>query len=263
MKYSVGYMWPVFLLLISAGLVFAQNEEEQRLVLFQSEKPFPAKISEYEAAQKAANEFARKYGFNLTVSVFESDNGTFYFLSDIQNYAALDRLRNLRNEVGVKADKAELKKTLGAFRGIVDYNTSDVYSPGKYSYAPKEAEKKSMSMKFNRWTFFNLYPYYDESGLREALREMMNFCEENNVEIAYDIYYKAFGGENNRLVIVEGADSQADYYHANAEFNKKFGKQVRPLWEKFLTFVKNYHGMDCWYRPDLSLIDERSRDSAK
>lgn len=263
MKSLISSLLLFFLLLISATLVFAQNEQKRRLVLVQSEKPFPDKISEYESAQKAANEFALKYGYGSSFDVYVSDNGTYYFTVEIENLAGIDKLNELWSEVSKKADKAELQKVFDAFKGTVDYNTSDVYSTGKYSYVPKQPRTKPEDMNFNRWTFYNLKAYYDQEGLDAVLKEIRDTCETNNSDLAYGIYYKSLGGENNQLVTVEGAASQADYYQATAEFNTKLGEKIRPLWERFLTYVRDFHGIDCWYRPDLSLINAKSQEPKK
>lgn len=236
---------------------FAQNEPKQTLLWVTTERALPSKVSEYEEAQKNVNELSKKYMLSMQVNAYSSENDTYYYIMEIEN---LDDITKIFSEIMMKADKDELQKGFAAFRDKVFSTEGEVYVADKeFSYQSKEPRIKPDEVKFERWTFFELNPYYDQDALNACKKEMKEFFEKNNIAGGYALYNKVFGGNSNISVLSEQGKSRIDYLTYNNEWSKKYWKDFEPLYKKFMNFVKDYKIIDCWFRADLSVIKENTK----
>ena len=246
-----------FSLLLFSNNNFAQNEQKQNLIWVQFERALPSKVSEYEEAQKNANELFKKYMPSMQLYAYASENDTYYYIMEIEN---LDDITKIISEIGMKADKDELQKVFTAFRDKVFSSEGEIYASDKeFSYEPKEPRIKPDEVKFERWTFFELNPYYDQDALNTCKKEMKEFFAKNNIAGGYALYNKVFGGNSNISVLSEQGKSRIDYLTYNNEWSKKYWKDFEPLYKKFMNFVKDYKIIDCWFRADLSVIKENTK----
>ena len=250
-----------FLLLFSFFLFtnnnFAQNEQKQSMLWVQTERALPSKVSEYEEAQKNMNESFKKYMPSMQLYAYSSENDTYYYFIEIEN---LDDITKIIGEIMMKADKDELQKVMGAFRDKVFSTESEVYVADKeFSYQSKEPRIKPEEVKFERWTFLELNPYYDQEAFNACKKEMKEFYEKNNIDFGYDFYNKVFGGNSNITVLVTRDKNRIDYLTYLNDWVNKYWKDFEPLYNKMMSFVKDYKTVDCWFRPDLSVIKETTK----
>jgi hypothetical protein len=247
----------LFSLLLFSDNNFAQNEQKQNLLWVQYERALPSKVSEYEEAQKNANELFKKYMPSKQLYAYSSEDNTYYYFMEIEN---LDDITKIINEIGTKASKDELQKLFAAFRDKVFSSEGEIYASDKeFSYEPKEPRIKPDEVKFERWTFIELNPYYDQDAFNAFKKEMKEFFEKNKISGGYEFYNKVFGGNSNICVLTEHGKSKIDYLTYSNEWYKTYWKDFEPLHNKFMNFVKDYKVIDCWYRPDLSVIKENKK----
>jgi len=252
------------LLLFSFLLVtnnnFAQDQQKQSLVWLQYERALPSKVSEYEEAQKNANEFLKKNLPTLQFYTYSSENDTYYYIMDIENLGDITKMYQSMNEMGMKAGKDKFQKVMEAFRDKVFSAESEVYASDKeFSYEPKEPRVNPDEVKFERWTFLELNPYYDQEALNSSKKEMKEFFEKNEIAGGYAFYNKVFGGNSNICALIEQGKNRIDYITYLNDWSKKYWKDFKPLYYKFMSFVKDYKIVDCWFRADLSIIKENTK----
>ncbi len=259
------YRYILFGLLLSAFLsinqIFAQDEQEQkeqqqkqRLFLIQTEKPFQDKVSDYEITQKKVNGFIKKYNFNLNWYAYSTDDNTYYYVSEINNLSDIDKMNEEFDNNSTEESKKDFKVINDIFNGIVDYYVSEVFSLSTNSYYPKEPMTKPEDQKYYKQSIYFIKPY-SEAKLNNVLKEMKDFCEQNKIGLGYEIYSNVLGN-NNEIVFMEGAQSPDDYKQFMEDFNNKYSDQFKPIWDKFMSLVKDTKSMDCWYRPELSMIKD-------
>lgn len=247
----------LFSLLLLSNNNFAQNEQKQKLLWVTTERALPSKVSEYEEAQKNVNELSKKYMLSMQVKAYSSENDTYYYIMEIEN---LDDITKIFSEIMMRADKDELQKGFAAFRNKVFSTEGEVYVADKeFSYQSKEPRIKPEEVKFERWTFFELNPYYDQEAFNACKKEMKEFYEKNNIDFGYDFYNKVFGGNSNITVLVTRDKNRIDYLTYLNDWVNKYWKDFESLYNKFMTFVKDYKIVDCWFRADLSVIKENTK----
>lgn len=226
----------------------------------QSERALPSKVFEYEDAQKNANEFFKKHMPEIQVYAYSSENDTYYYFMEIENLDDITKLYQSFSEMGMKADKDELQKVMGGFRDKVFSTESEVYAFEKeFSYEPKEPRIKPDEVGFERWMICEFKPYYDQEALNACKKEIKEFYEKNNIPGGYELYNKVFGGNGNISVLSEKGKDRIEYLTYENEWNNKYWKEFKPLYIKFMNFVKDYKIVDCWFRKDLSVISEKKQ----
>ena len=221
------------------------------------ERAIPSKVFEYEDAQKNANEFFKKYWPSVQFYVYSSENDTYYFFFEIENLDDITKFYQSIGEVTMKMAKDEMQKVMSAFRDKTFSSENKVYMYDKeYSYEPKEPRVKPEDAGFRRWTIYEYYPYYDEEGLAASKKEIKEYFEKNNVPGGYQIYNKVFGGNSNISVMSESGKTRLEYLNYSKDWNDKYWEGFKPLYLKFMSFVKDYKIVDVWFRKDLSVMHE-------
>ncbi len=244
----------------SLNTAFSQNKQKPQLFLVQTERALPSKVFEYEEAQKNANEFFKKYMPAMKLYAYSSENDTYYYIMEIENLDDITKLFQSLSEAAMKAGKDALKKVFEAFKDKTFSLENEVYAYDKeYSYEPKEPRVKTEEVGFNRWTIFEYYPYYDEEALNACKKEIKEYFEKNNVPGGYQLYNKFFGGNSNISVMSESGKTRLDYLNYAKDWDQKYWEGFKPLYLKFMNFVKDYKIVDVWFKKDLSIINEKAK----
>lgn len=239
--------------------VYSQNEEKPILLLVQSERAIPSKVFEYEDAQKNANEFIKKYLPSIKWDAYSSANDTYYYITQ---FHSMDEITKMTQEYLEEVKKAgdEFQKMWGSFRDKLFFNNQEVYIYDKEgSYIPTEPRIKPEDSGFEQWVVFEYYPNYDQGALTSCIKEIKAFYEKNNSTGGYDIYNKYFGGNSNISVMSQRGKNRVELLTYQNEWNKKYWDEFKPLYIKFISFVKDYKIVDVWYRKDLSVINEKTK----
>ncbi len=255
--YKYFFVSVLFSAFLCTSIIFAQDEQEQeeqsqkpKYFLIQSEKPFPDKVSDYEATQKKVGAFIKKYNFDINWNAFSTDDHTYYYVSEINNLGDIDRMNEEFEKKSTEESKKDFQNINDSFNGIVDSYNTEVFMLSPNSYSPKEPITKPEYQKYYKQSIYFIKPY-SEAKLTAALKDIKDFCEQNNIGLGYEIYANVLGN-SNEIVFMEGAKSPEDYKQIMDELNSKYGDQFKPVWDKFMSLVKDTKSLDCWYRHDLS-----------
>ncbi len=240
--------------------VYSQDEKTPMLMLVQSERALPNKVFEYEDAQKNANEFIKKYLPSMQLYAYSSEEDTYYYVMMIESLGDIEKMDQALGEATVKSGKDEMKKVFGGFRDKVFSMESDIYLYDKGgSYIPKEPRLKPEEAGFERWIIFEFYPYYDQEALTACTKEIREFYEKNNDSSGFNIYKKVLGGKSNIAVMSQSGKNRIDFLTYQNEWNKKYWEEFKPLYLKYMNFVKDYKIIDVWFRKDLSVMKEKTK----
>lgn len=244
----------------SINSTYSQNDQKPKLLWVQIERALPSKVFEYEEAQKNANEFFKKYLPSAQFYAYSSENDIYYYFFQIENLDNITKFYESVNEAVMKSGKDEMQKIMAAFRDKTYSAENEVYAYDKeYSYEPKEPRVKPEEVGFERWVIIEYYPYYNEEALNACKKEIKEFYEKNNVPGGYQMYNKVFGGNSNISVTSESGKTRLDYLNYAKDFGDKYWEGFKPLYLKFMNFVKDYKIVDVWNRKDLSIINEKTK----
>jgi hypothetical protein len=247
------------LIIGNTNTVYSQAEEKPILLLVQSERTIPSKVFEYEDAQKNANEFIKKYLPSVQWDTYSSENDTYYYITQIQSLDDITKMFQEGSDLSGKAGD-EFQEMLESFRDKIFFNSQEVYVYDKKgSYIPKEPGIKPEDVGFERWTVYEYYPYCDQAALNASIKEIKEFFEKNNILGGYNVYNKYFGGNSYESVLSERYKNRGEFFTYWNEWNKKYWDEFKPLYIKFMSFVKDYKIIDVWPRKDLSIIKEKSK----
>jgi hypothetical protein len=190
---------------------------------------------------------------------YSSENDTYYYITQIQG---LDDLAKMYREIGEATIKGgdEFQKMMGSFKDKLFSNEQEIYVYDKEgSYIPKEPRIKPEDVGFERWAVFEYYPYSDQAALTACIKEIKDFYEKNKVTSGYNVYNKYLGGNSNISVISDVGKDRVEYFTYQNEWNKKYWEEFKPLYIKFISFIKDYKIIDVWPRKDLSIVKEKSK----
>lgn len=244
----------------SASTTYSQNEQKQKMLWVQIERALPSKVFEYEDAQKNANEFFKKFWPSIQFYAYSSEDDTYYYFFEIENLDDITKLYQSIGEVNMKEGRDEMQKVMKAFRDKTYSMESEVYIYDKEnSYEPKEPRVKPEEVGFERWTMVEYYPYYDEEALNTCKKEIKEFYEKKNVPGGYQMYNKGFGGNSNISVMSENGKTRLDYLNYAKDWGDKYWEEFKPLYLKFMSFVKDYKIIDVWPRKDLSVVNTKTK----
>jgi hypothetical protein len=250
-------------LLFIAGNIsttYPQNDQKPKLLWVQIERALPSKVFEYEEAQKNANEFFKKYLPSAQFYAYSSENDIYYYFFQIENLDDITKFYGSVNEAVMKSGKNEMQKIIAAFRDKTFDMENEVYVYDKESsYEPKEPRVKPEEVGFERWTMFEYYPYYDEEALAACKKEIKEYFEKNNIPGGYQMYNKFFGGNSNISVMSESGKTRLEYLNYAKDWGDKYWEGFKPLYLKFMNFVKDYKIVEVWFRKDLSVVKEKSK----
>lgn len=249
-----------FSLLLSSNNIYAQNEQKPTLIGVQIERAIPSKVFEYEEAQKNANEFFKKYMPKMNVQTFSSFNDTYYYIMQLESLNDLTKFYQELYQAAMKSGTDDLQKAMKGFKDKILSLESEAYIyDQENSYAPKEPRIKPEEVGFQRWMIFEYYPYYDEEALAACKKEIKDFYVKNNIDGGYEWFNKVFGGNSNISVVSEGGKNSVEYYTYEKDWGEKYGETFKPLYLKFMNFVKDYKVVYVWVRKDLSIFSEKAK----
>ena len=184
----------------------------------------------------------------------QRDDGHYYYLFPLDNYAAIDKMPKLFGAAIEKIGKDKWSKFLVENESsIVTHKDFIVTQSAKYSYMPKEPRLKSEDAKFIHWMFFH-YKLENRKEVMDIMQEWKKLYEDKNIKNGYTIWLIELGLDNNMIALTENFKDGADFYTSQKEDNALMEAEASALWAKMAPYIISTENKYGNQRPDLGFV---------
>ena len=244
----------IFGLLLFTPISFPQEIKDQ-LFLVHEETSKVDMWNKYESTSKEWVAMMNDAGLDLPyIEASQRDDGHYYYLIPISNYAEIDNMQNVFNSAIEKIGKDKWSKFMKENNSTIETSKDFVATrSAKYSYMPKNPRLKEDDVKFIHWMFFT-YKMENRKEIMDIMSEWKKLYEDKNIKNGYSIWLIELGLDNNMIALTEGYKDGADFYTATNEDNALMEAEAGALWNKmsaYISSVENKYGSP---RPDLGYV---------
>jgi hypothetical protein len=250
-----NFLFLLALMICYPGLVQAQDSTDGQLFWLHEEVVKISKWDQYEKTSKEWVNLMIQGGLDLpAVYASQRDDGHYYYLIPLNNYAGIDKAYGAFNDAITKVGKDKWKDYV--MRNNSSMETSKDYvvrRSDKYSYQPKEPRVKPEDQGFTHWIFFT-YTNEKRQDVLDVLAEWKVLYEKNNIPDGWAIWFPELGFQNNMIALTENAKDAADFYAEMKKNSVKIKDEENKLWEKLSANVLTMEEKYGKPRPDLQYI---------
>jgi hypothetical protein len=237
------------------GLLIAQQEMKDQLYLVHEEIAKVDMWDQYEKTSRQWVEYMNEAGLDLAyVRASQRDDGHYYYLIPISNYADIDKFPDIFKSAIDKIGKDKWDSFMKENNSSME-STKDFVAKwsAEYSYVPKQPRIKPEEAGFIHWIFFN-YKLEKRKEVLDVLAEWKSLYEKNNVPDGWSIWLIDLGLDNIMIALSEYAKDGASFYTNMKENSDKLKSEEDKLWAKLSANVLNIEQKYGKPRPDLSYI---------
>ena len=249
-----------FLLLLGivicySGFVRAQDNSDGKLFLLHEEVAKISMWGQYEETSKEWVDLMTQGGLDLSaVYASQRDDGHYYYLIPINNYADVDKMTEVFNaaisKIGKDKWKEYVMRNYSSMESSCDYV---IRRSDKYSYEPKEPRLKPEEEGFIHWMFFT-YASGKRQEVLDIIADWKALYEKYNIPDGWAIWFPEFGFQNNMIALTESAKDGSDFYAENDKNSKILKDEQQKLWERISANVLTIEDKYGKPRPDLEYI---------
>jgi hypothetical protein len=211
-----------------------------------------SRVVEYEAAVKDLLAELEKHGFPFSLATSATDDGHYYMVYPLKNYAAVDAWFNAWGELGQKMGV----ETLRALRQrIAAAEIERVYqfwhSRPDISFRPEKERLKPEEIGYYTWDFVWLIPG-KEAEFEAVNKEWIALSEAKEARDPFMTLAGDLGTQMPVYLWIEYGKSAADYAAAEEKFWQAMGEEGAALSKKTRALIRKMDSKTGQYRPDLS-----------
>lgn len=253
MHFKRIFLAVMFISIFTSGILVAQQEMKDQLYLVHEEVAKVNMWDQYEKTSKQWVEYMTEGGLDLPyVRASQRDDGHYYYLIPISNYADIDKFPDIFKSAVDKIGKDKWANFMTENNSSMESNKDFVAKwSANYSYVPKEPRIKPEEAGFIHWIFFT-YKLEKRQEVLDVLAEWKDLYAKNNIPDGWGIWLIDLGEANNMIALTESAKDGASFYTNMKENSEKLKTEEGKLWEKLSANVMTIEEKYGKPRPDLS-----------
>lgn len=211
-----------------------------------------SRVGEYEAALKDLLANLEKHGFPFSLATSTTDDGHYYVVCSVKNYASVDAWFKAWGELGRKMGAENLQ---ALHRRMVSAEIERVYqfwySRPDISYLPEKERLKPEEIGYYTWDFVWLIPG-KEAEFEEVNKEWVALSKAKGARDPFMTLAGDLGTQMPVYLWIEYGKSAADYASAEEKFWKEMGEEGAALSKETRALIRKMDSKTGQYRPDLS-----------
>jgi hypothetical protein len=213
------------------------------------------KWDKYESTSKEWVELMNGAELDLPyIQASQTDDGHYYYLIPIANYAEIDKMPGIFNSAIEKVGKEKWSKFMVENNSTIESSKDFIATrSAKYSYTPSDPRTKQEEIKFIHWMFFT-YKMENRKEILDILTEWKKLYEDKKIKSGYQIWLIELGLDNNMIALTEGYKDGADFYTSQKADNALMEKEASALWTKMSSFIISIENKYGYPRPDLGYV---------
>jgi len=240
------------LIFFITALSFGQEEPKDQLFSVHQDNIKPSMVGQYEEAAMGLIAAFKEYGMEIpTMFVSQTDDFTYYYLSPIENYAALDEMNAKWGELIEKMGAEKWAELDDAFEGTYfSHKDFIIKRSGELSYTPENPRLVTKDASFIHWDWYWIEEG-KESEAMEVTKKFKNLFAANKIADSFTIWTSDIGTDYGLIVVTQIAKDAEDYYAMTSKRGEVIGDEMDLLYEKFVKYVKKYEHENGKLRHDL------------
>jgi len=248
MKRSIVVAPLVGLLLgLWTSAVTAQEAPQGQLVRILTVKVDPSKISEYEAAVEDLFAELAKKRFSFPISVAVGEDLVYGYLTPLENFAAMDKLREELS--GVIEQNPQIMERLSEASESRTYWT--IQERPDLSYVPENPRLQPDEIRFIHLDRYYLRPG-TEAQAEATSKAWVNLYRRKYVADGFRVSVAVTGAELPIFTVGTPAKNVLDYHTQAQKIEDLLGEEGQALIEQSLSIIRRLEPLDITLRPDLS-----------
>jgi hypothetical protein len=211
-----------------------------------------SRAAEYEAAVKDLLTHMERQGFPFRLDTSSTDDGHYYLVYPMKNYADVDAWVKAWADLGQKMGPENLQ---ALYRRITAAVIEQVFQFWTFrpdiSFLPEKERLKKQEIGYYTWDFVWLIPGKEEEF--EAVNK--EWIALSTARKAQDPFITCVGGLGTQMPVylwIEYGKSAADYAVTEEKFWKAMGEEGAALSKKTRALIRRMDSKTGQYRPDLS-----------
>jgi hypothetical protein len=236
-----------------AVLSFGQEEPKDQLFTVHQDNVKPAMVDQYEKAVNSLVASFKEHGMEIpSMTSSQTDDFTYYYISPIENYAALDEINVSWGEFIEKMGEEKWAEIDDAFEGTYfSHKDFIIRRSGELSYRAENPRFEFKDANFIHWDWYWLEEG-KESEAMEVAKEFKNLFAANNITDSFTIWLTDIGTDYGLMVVTQIAKDAEDYYAMISKRGEDIGDEMDLLYEKFVKYVKKFEHENGKLRHDFN-----------
>jgi len=241
-------------ILLISGITSGKENKSQ---LFISNKVIvkPAEKNIYIDAAKKEKEYLLDYKYPYPSMVYSTDDNCFYYFTPINNFAEVDSIVEIFNEIE-KKDPEGFKEMLETANGTFEYMRQSFcfYRPD-LSINNKNPEFPEHLGNTRIWDIHYVKPGMNQQ-YESIVKELKYLADKNNASQMWNIYYGTIGNEQPVYFGIGAAKNMSEFYDENNKMWEKLGEEGSQLYDKLMHCIRKREIKSGFYRKDLSYFPD-------
>jgi hypothetical protein len=211
-----------------------------------------SRVAEYEAALKELLVNLEKHGFPFRFDTYATDDGHYYVVYSMKNYAGVDSWFKSWAELARKMGPENLQ---ALHKRIVAAELERIYQFWIYrpdiSFLPEKERLKPEEIGYYTWDYVWVIPG-KEAEFEAVNKEWVALSKAKKARDPFMTYAGDLGTTMPVYVWFEYGKSAADYAVTEEKFWKAMGEEGAALSKKSRDLIRRMDSKTGQYRPDLS-----------
>ena len=241
------------LIFLIAVLSFGQEVPEDQLFTVHQDNVKPSMVDQYEKAADSLTAAFKEHSMEIpSMFTSQTDEFTYYYITPIENYAALDDMNDSWGEFIEKIGQEKWGEIEAGFEGTYfSHKDFIIRRSGELSHQPEKPRLVTKDASFIHWDW-----YWVEEGksseATEVVKKFKTLFAANNIEDQFTVWLTDIGTDYGLIVITQIATDASDYYRMVKERQELVGDEMELLYDKFVKYVKKFEHENGRLRHDLS-----------
>ncbi len=257
------HRWIILVLGLAAGFAIwpgraLSQESPPQLSLMGDYLVDVSKAKEYEAALRDLMKNLEKHGFPFSVFVYSTDDGHYYAIFPLKDYADTDLWFKAWDELARKMGPENLQ---AIHSRLVAAEIERVYKYWRLrpdiSFLPEKERLKPEDIGYYTWDFVWLVPG-KEAEFEALNKEWVALCAAKDARDPFLTYVGEMGNETPVYAWFEYGKSAADYAAAEEKFWEALGEEGASLSMKTRALIRKLDLKTGRARPELSYWPKKS-----
>jgi len=250
-KNRLGVLALAVFLGLSPASIHCQEAQPQ-LLLMGDFLVDTSRVAEYETAVKDLLGSLEKHGFPFPLDTYSTDDGHYYIVYSLKNYAAVDSWFEAWTELGKKMGPENLQ---ALHKRIVAAELERVYQFWIFrpdiSFLPEKERLKPEEIGYYTWDYVWVIPG-KEAEFEAVNKEWIALSQAKKARDPFLTYAGGLGTTMPVYVWFEYGKSAADYAATEEKFWKAMGEEGAALSKKTRALIRKMESKTGRYRPGLS-----------
>jgi Fe-S cluster assembly scaffold protein SufB len=241
----------LFLLLLTAGIGFAQDDTKPQAYWVHEDVVKPSKVADYESICKELTDNARKFNIQeLNTIVTNTEDDRYLWVSPIANMADIDKpiFTTLMEKMGKETFSNMFNRMDECYDVEQDYI---IHLDKSLSYMPEGITQTPEGEDYRKFFYFYITPA-NRAMVKKNMETITNLFASKGSKFYYRVYKSGFGTRGEFYMVAAAAKNAADYNAKVTANNELLGDEWPTLYNELRSHLLKFEVVSGRMRPDMA-----------